>query len=292
MWMFKVEPPAALSVSGGRTSMYMLRRILDAHGGRLPPAVVPIFANTGKEKPETLDFVRECAARWGVAIRWVEFVPDLPRFREVTYETASRAGEPFEALIRWKQYLPNPIQRICTQHLKIETMKRFIRGVLGFEEWTTYVGIRHDEPRRWRIVGQDSRNPREFKEAPLIEARITKEDVLRFWSGQPFDLALSPEESNCDLCFLKGKKKLLALMAERPEMADWWIAQESIGFGKTPNGAVFRADRATYAAMQREARGLPIVREVTSRSPRDISDDYAIAEELAEEDALPCACHD
>lgn len=274
--MFKVEPPAAISFSGGRTSAYMLRKILDAHGGRLPPAVVPIFANTGKEKPETLDFVRECGERWGVSIRWVEFIPEQPRFREVTFETASRNGEPFEALIHWKRYLPNPIQRICTQHLKIETIKRFIRTILHFEEWTTYVGIRHDEPRRWRIVGQDSRNPREFKEAPLIDARIAKEDVLTFWTAQPFDLALRPEESNCDLCFLKGKKKLLALMAERPEIADWWIAQESKGFGKTPSGAVFRKDRATYAAMQREARvSLPIIQ---ASDPDD--------------DTVPCACHD
>lgn len=36
---FLIEGPAAISFSGGRTSALMLRRILDAHGGTLPPDV-------------------------------------------------------------------------------------------------------------------------------------------------------------------------------------------------------------------------------------------------------------
>ena len=38
-----------INVSGGRSSAYMLRHILDAHGGELPPRTVPVFCNTGKE---------------------------------------------------------------------------------------------------------------------------------------------------------------------------------------------------------------------------------------------------
>jgi 3'-phosphoadenosine 5'-phosphosulfate sulfotransferase (PAPS reductase)/FAD synthetase len=30
------------------------------------------FANTGKEMPETLDFVRDCGEHWGVDITWLE----------------------------------------------------------------------------------------------------------------------------------------------------------------------------------------------------------------------------
>lgn len=87
----------------------MLRLILDAHDGKLPDDVHVLFANTGKEMPETLDFVRECEVRWDAPITWLEYVDhDEPqqRWREVTYETASRNGEPFEALIARKQYLP------------------------------------------------------------------------------------------------------------------------------------------------------------------------------------------
>ena len=43
----------------------MFRRILDAYDGRLPSDVIPVFANTGKEREETLRFVYECARSWG-----------------------------------------------------------------------------------------------------------------------------------------------------------------------------------------------------------------------------------
>jgi 3'-phosphoadenosine 5'-phosphosulfate sulfotransferase (PAPS reductase)/FAD synthetase len=65
---YHIEPPALISFSGGRTSGYMLRHIIDAYGGRLPHDLVPCFANTGKEMPQTLDFVRDCADRWSVPV--------------------------------------------------------------------------------------------------------------------------------------------------------------------------------------------------------------------------------
>src|SRR6478736_5735630 len=103
---YLITGPALISFSGGRTSAYMLRQILDAHGGKLPDDVHVCFANTGKEREETLRFVHECATRWGVRVRWLEFRSDrkrLPveqRFAEVGYNSASRAGEPFEEIIR------------------------------------------------------------------------------------------------------------------------------------------------------------------------------------------------
>ena len=63
-----------LHVSGGRTTGLLLRRVLDAYGGRLPPNVRAIFANTGKEHEMTLLFVHEMERRWQVPIAWVEYV--------------------------------------------------------------------------------------------------------------------------------------------------------------------------------------------------------------------------
>ena len=68
-----------ISFSGGRTSGYMLHQILEANGS-LPDRVQVLFANTGREMPETLEFVRECQERWGVKITWVEYdVNDIVR---------------------------------------------------------------------------------------------------------------------------------------------------------------------------------------------------------------------
>ena len=53
---FRIQGPAIISFSGGRTSAYMLWRILQAHDGELPPDVHVIFANTGREMEGTLRF--------------------------------------------------------------------------------------------------------------------------------------------------------------------------------------------------------------------------------------------
>ena len=68
---YRVPRPAVISFSGGRTSAFMLRHIVDAYGGRLPDSVSVIFANTGLERPETLEFVDVCGREWGVDIVWV-----------------------------------------------------------------------------------------------------------------------------------------------------------------------------------------------------------------------------
>lgn len=264
---YRLPPtPVCISFSGGRTSGYMLRQILDAYDGQLPPDAHVIFANTGKERPETLDFVRECGARWGVPVRWVEWQRDLPRWREVTYETASRDGEPFSALIAWKQYLPNPFQRLCTQHLKIETMKRFLKEACGITgEYASVIGIRYDEPRRWRIVGQDSRNLREWKLAPLVTAEVTEGDVMAFWSRQPFDLSLSQGEGNCDLCFLKATAIKERIIRQRPDLAVWWAGHENTTQGKR---RLWRATGASYGDLiERQRRQLPLFPDLRESEP-------------------------
>ena len=63
---YLIDEPAVISFSGGRTSAYMLYKVLEAHGGRLPDHVVVAFSNTGKEMPQTLDFVDRCSKEWDV----------------------------------------------------------------------------------------------------------------------------------------------------------------------------------------------------------------------------------
>lgn len=216
-----------VSFSGGRTSGVMLWHVLKAHDWNLPENVKVVFENTGKEREETLDFVHEVETRWGVDINWIEWRLEKPRFRRVNYETASRNGEPFAELIEWKgNYLPGPVQRMCTQHLKVDCMRHFIRSELQWDEWQSFIGIRADEPRRWRVEGPDPKFKRECREIPLRTAQITEEHVFEFWNKQPFDLQLKSYEGNCDLCFLKGHKKRMLIMEENPHLAQWWIDQE------------------------------------------------------------------
>lgn len=234
---FRVVGPATVSFSGGLTSAYMLRRVLDAYDGALPGDVHVLFADTGKEREETYAFVREVGERWGVEIVRV-----------------ARPGL-FDQLIVDRSYLPNPVTRFCTQELKIRPMKNWMRA-RGYEHWTNAVGIRADEPRRVAKIRGADRRERFDVALPLATAGVTLADVRVFWDAQSFTLNLRPWEGNCDLCFLKGAAKRRRIMEERPDLAGWWIEQER------RTGARFRADSQSYAALlasvQKQVR-LPLV---------------------------------
>lgn len=242
---FKITGPAVVSFSGGRTSGYMLHRILEAHGGTLPDDVIVSFQNTGKEQPETLDFVERCSQRWGVPIVWLEYRPGKA-VAIVDHATASRNSEPFDWCIEDRcgesGFLPNPIVRYCTIEMKILTTIRYLES-LGWESWTNAVGFRADEPQRVVKLNNAIRDERETAVCPLHRAGIGKKAVMAFWQSHTFDLELGPDEGNCDLCFLKGQGKLERLMRKWPNASDWWSEKET-------RGGLFRKDRDRYSVIQ------------------------------------------
>jgi len=256
---FKITGPTCISFSGGRTSAYMLWRVLQAHGGKLPAEALVCFANTGKEEEATLRFVRECSERWGVPITWVEYRDDDAGYAVVDFDSASRNGEPFEAIVRKRNYLPNPVTRFCTVELKIRAMHKHLKR-LGWAEgdgcWDQFIGIRADEPSRVARI-RARPHPETVKETmcmPLADARVTVGHVGAFWAVQPFTLGLPTRNGrttagNCDLCFLKPAGQVASMIAEKPERAIWWARMEALALASKPSGAVFRSDRPSYAAM-------------------------------------------
>jgi 3'-phosphoadenosine 5'-phosphosulfate sulfotransferase (PAPS reductase)/FAD synthetase len=275
-----ITGPALISFSGGRTSAYMLYQILQAHGGNLPDDVIVAFANTGKEREETLRFVHECATRWGVLVHWLEWRDTEAGFEEVGFNSASRNGEPFAGLIAKKKFLPNAVTRYCTTKLKVEIMKKFMMS-LGYERWLNAIGLRYDEG--MRVLKQIARNE-QGKERwktvmPMASAatKVTKREILAFWAVQPFDLRLAAYEGNCDMCFLKSRGALKRLCRDNPGMADWWKQQEATVFSKTPAGARFVTEYS-YADLEREVRTQPYM-------PGLLADD----EEFDAECGLMCA---
>ena len=204
-----------INFSGGRTSAYMTKRLIDEGGDYLIT-----FQNTGKEMLQTLDFINECDKRWKLGVVWLEYRKPAS-FEVVTYETASRDGRPFNELLEQRPSgIPNQQFRFCTQEMKINTLKRYLKSI-GVKEYMSFNGIRYDEPRRWAKVS-------EFDvELPLVKWKITKADVLSFWASQDFDLKLKEPYGNCDCCFLKGKGKLSIIAKEMPELFEWWIEKET-----------------------------------------------------------------
>lgn len=230
----------------------MLKILLD---NGLQPDDHIIFANTGKERAETLDFIHECETRWDVPVVWIEatFRPynleietmqSSVGFRVVNYETAARKGEPYSAMNRWINcgHVPSRASPFCTKYLKTIPMALYMQSQ-GHEEYEELWGIRYDEPDRWR------RAKAKGILLPLVDMNVFERDVFRFWSAQPFDLQLKTYEGNCDLCIKKSEKKLLTILAENPGIEEWWQDEEiatASTFNMVPIPLLVQASRRKF----------------------------------------------
>ncbi len=195
--------------SGGRTSQYMAKRLMDECQDEYE--MVRVFANTGQEMNETLDFVHQCDVQFGFNTVWIEANVRAGRnatsHKIVTYETASRSGEPFESVVK-KYGIPNASYPHCTRELKENPIHSYVRS-LGWRrgEYLTAIGIRADEPRR--IKRGVSLQNKQIRVYPLVDIFPSdKIDVLDFWEQQNFDLNIPEYLGNCKACFKKSNKKL------------------------------------------------------------------------------------
>lgn len=192
------------------------------------------FANTGLEHIETLNFVHRCDQRWqrlyNVTVVWLEAdvqsgkVPTLHKV--VSFETASRSGEPFEAVVS-KYGIPNNNFLHCTRELKENPILSYMKSLgekVGHYKnkkfvpasYSTWIGIRSDETKRLN----GNKTGKQTKVYPLagdldvdrlhlsIRLSCDKQDVLSFWEGMRFDLQLPEHYGNCIDCHKKSLKKL------------------------------------------------------------------------------------
>lgn len=212
-----------ISFSGGRTSAYMTWWLLNNMQHKYEMIVV--FANTGKEREETLQFVHKCDVEFGFNTVWIEAKVTNTKgigtsFNIVNFDTACRDGRIYEEHI-FKYGIPNQNAPQCTREIKAVPIDKYAKS-LGWRKYETAIGIRSDEPKRldW---------DKKIKKRALYFAElfhVTKSDVNNFWGKQKFDLQLTSYEGNCDLCFKKGLRKLMTITKDKPELADWWREME------------------------------------------------------------------
>jgi hypothetical protein len=216
-----------ISFSGGRTSAYMTKLLIDNWSDRYEFIVT--FANTGLEHPKTLEFINNCDKVFGFNTVWLESVVQhdkrsAPTHKIVTFETASRRGEPFEEVIK-KYGIPNSAFPGCTRDLKLAPIKSYLKS-LGIDEHKirTAIGIRTDETRRVNAKTAEART----LEYPLIVVWPSdKQDVLDWWEDQPFDLGIDEFEGNCLGCWKKSLKKHFMQIERDPSVYDFHKRMEA-----------------------------------------------------------------
>lgn len=213
-----------VSFSGGRTSAKMARLLKDECSDQFE--MVFGFANTGCEHEKTLWFVDRCDKEWGLGVVWLEAVTHHGErigctHKVVSFETASRNGEPFEDMIR-KYGIPNKAYPHCTRELKANPMLSYAKSI-GWETGTFKfaVGIRADEPKRLSNIAN-----RTYPLAHLFPT--TKREVLEWWSKQAFDLGLPEHQGNCRFCWKKSLRKHGLLARESPEVFQFPARMEKL----------------------------------------------------------------
>lgn len=209
--------------SGGRSSGRMAKELKDKWSHKYN--MVFIFANTGQENNETLDFVNECDKRFDLNVVWVEAVVHAGRIASthkiVTYETATRRHKiegPYLDVVK-KYGIPNKAYMHCTRELKENPIHHYIQTVQGWPKgsYETAIGIRGDEPRRLKY-----NKTWQNKIYPLADIlNVSQQDVWDFWNSQEFDLGIEDYQGNCTWCFKKCEKKLRRIASDNPEFFEF-----------------------------------------------------------------------
>jgi hypothetical protein len=216
-----------VSFSGGETSGFMAQWI-KKHLEDSYDRVVYVFANTGLENEQTLEFVEQCDNYWKLNVQWVEASVNFGERKGTGYwltdfDNARRKGEPFEAIIQ-KYGIPNQAFPHCTRELKQAPIKAFARDWFDGEKYDTAIGIRIDEADRMNAKAKEMRFIYPLIKQDMIPA--TKQMINFFWKQMHFRLELKGYQGNCTTCWKKADKKLFQIYKENPKAFDFMDKME------------------------------------------------------------------
>lgn len=178
-------------ISGGKDSaalaVYMRDRV---------PEMEYWFADTGKELPETYDYLARLEAFLGKPIARLNSERGFDHWLEV-----------------YGGLLPSSRMRWCTRQLKIRPFEKYV----GEDTAVSYIAIRADENRE----GYISTKPNISARFPFKEDGIRKADVLRLLEeagvGMP-EYYKWRSRSGCYFCFFQRKQEWVGLMEKHPDL--------------------------------------------------------------------------
>jgi len=236
-----------LGLSGGKDSSALAIYLRDR-----VPEMEYVFCDTGKELPETYEFLTLMEAYLGKPILRLVNERDFDHYLSV-----------------FNGYLPSSRMRWCTRLLKLKPFEQYV----GDDPVINYVGIRADEQRE----GYISTKPNIRSVFPFREDGITKADVLRILEESGVGVPKYYRwrtRSGCFFCFFQRKEEWVGLAREHPEFYAQAKAYEKVD---TETGERFtwrqgetldellekeraRGDESTGRGDRAPRRNLPLVR--------------------------------
>lgn len=208
--------------SGGKTSAFMCKWLINNMSHVY--SFTFVYANTGLEHPNTLEFVDKCDKFFNLNLVWLEAVISDKymvgtTFKIVSFETACRDNRLFKEMCA-VYGLPNQTFLHCTRELKNQPIKKYAQSIIP-DSFRIALGIRFDEFKRIK-------NRKDVLYPLATIGKFTKEDILNFWKKQPFDLEIEEHYGNCVSCYKKSDKKLKMIADENPQYFDSFIELENL----------------------------------------------------------------
>lgn len=225
-----------VTISGGRSSAMTARHIQTSEKYAEYNKVY-CFANTGMERPETIQFLKDIVHYWGIDLHLVEGVYSLKMnvgvgYKEVGFDDLDMKAKTFEESIAHVNKgtfdgLPNSASPFCSEYLKVRPMNKFAKDYFGTTKYIKSVGFRaEDMPKRisWAEIKEDKK--RIFPLLTDFERPIGLPELQKFWDGQPFKLKINSKMGNCELCWKKSDRNLVQVIRYGTRFVDWFAEME------------------------------------------------------------------
>jgi 3'-phosphoadenosine 5'-phosphosulfate sulfotransferase (PAPS reductase)/FAD synthetase len=218
-----------VSFSGGETSAFMAQWLNNHYQDYGYENIVFVYANTGLENEQTLEFIERCDKQFNLNVQWIESDVIFEEgkgtlYYHTNFENASRKGEPFEQVIK-KYGIPNMATPFCTRELKSYPIAKFGKQWFNGEKYDTGIGIRRDEIDR---INPNFRDKNFIYPLAMDNMIPTTKPMINFyWKNMPFRLELKSYQGNCATCWKKADAKLFQIYKENPKLFDFMIRMEN-----------------------------------------------------------------
>ena len=227
------EKYAAVSLSGGRDSTFMLLRMIEKD----MPIDAVLFADTGMEFPELYEHLQKLdehlfrergihitTLRHPKGFEYMMF--DEPKQKNSSLQRRERLGVP-----PYGNGWPGVRVRWCTGQLKTHLLTKEVNRLKGEKDAEHFVGIAADEA--WRCKGE---------RYPLVEWGITEAEALQGCYDRGFDfggLYRIYHRCSCWCCPFQRISELRNLRKHHPELWKRLLEMDERAraqFGDTPLG--------------------------------------------------------
>lgn len=197
-----------------------------------------VFADTGRELPDTYRFIK-----------------DLSAFLNVSIHTVTDYGRNFDYYLdRWNYFLPGNASRWCTKHLKLRPFERYCGARVGrrfHRDAVIYIAIRADEPSdrgNYGIEGVTYRYP--FREDGIDLEGVRR--ILDLTGLRLPDYYEWRSTGGCYMCPWQRDSDWRALAQRYPDLAEKAMKEEEKAAMSSANPANSQA--ATWSVSRRSIK--------------------------------------